>query len=139
MNDKKNIVTIIKRNSTTGKIVWVYRGKSQNAGRKAYWLVSKRENTRIRSWKKRLERRTAIIKEFLQRLIDGLPTPDDLTPDQRKAIRELQKIADNPPKCDTQFYNHLQQERKRKKRDKEIRQKMREREQRILKTDMQNS
>ena len=130
MSDNKHEITIVRRNHTTGKIVWVYRGKSENAGRKAYWMVCKRESTRVRSWKKRVERRTAIINDFTQSLIDGLPTPDDLTPDQRKAIRELQKIAENPPKCDTQFYNHLQQDRKRKKRDREIRQEMRQREQR---------
>lgn len=123
---KPGNVNIIKRLKTTGQAVWVYMGSSKDAMRKAYSRAGKKENTRVRWWANRTKRRTANIKAYLERLVADLPLLGDISAEQQQAIYTLQHLADNPPPCDTAFYNHLQQERR-------LRQKMKqEREERKL-------
>ena len=52
----------------------------------------------------------------------------ELTPEQKQAAKELQAMAKKEPPCDREFYNHIMEERRRRKEDREIRRKMRERE-----------
>ncbi|MBQ9646123.1 MAG: hypothetical protein IJV24_07190 [Prevotella sp.] len=126
---KQNPITIIRRSCTTGQVVWIYQGPTKKAANQAYRRARLKEQSRVRWWGKRMARRAANIKAFLDELIAALPIVGDLTPAQRQAIRTLQTIADSPPPCDTAFHNHCRTERRRRQRDKEIRRKMREREQ----------
>ena len=119
-------VTVIKRSDTTGRAVWLYQGSSKEGARKAYERIRRKENTRVRWWGKRIKRRAAQIKAFLQKLIDALPMMGGMTQHQRQAVRNIQKLADNPPPCDTGLYNQLQQERRKRKKRKEELQRRRE-------------
>lgn len=122
-------ITIIRRSCTTGQAVWIYQGPTHEAARQAYYRARRKEQTRVRWWAKRVAQRSANIKAFIDRLVASLPIVGNITPEQQQAIRTLQAILDEPSPCDTAFYNHCQQEIRRRKRDSEIRRRMREREQ----------
>lgn len=111
-------VTVIKRSGTTGRAVWLYQGSSKEGARKAYERVRRKENTRVRWWKSRMKLRAKNILTFLDKLLDALPMMGGIPPEKRQAVRELQRIADNPPPCDTGLYNQLQQERRKRKKKK---------------------
>lgn len=114
-------VTVIKRNGMTGRAVWLYQGSSKEGARKAYERVRRKESTRVRWWKNRMKRRAKTILTFLDKLLAALPMTGGIPPEKRQAIRDLQRLADNPPPCDTGLYNQLQQEqRKRKKKNEEL-------------------
>lgn len=114
-------VTVIRYSDTTGRAIWLYQGSSKEGARKAYERIRRKENTRVRWWKNRVKRRAAQIKAFLEKLLEALPMMGGMTQKQRQAIRDIQRLADNPPPCDTGLYNQLQQERrKRKKRKDEL-------------------
>jgi hypothetical protein len=119
-------VTVIRYSETTGRAVWLYQGTSKEGARKAYERVGNKEISRVRWWKNRIKRRAARIKAFLEKLIDALPMIGGMTQAQRKAIRELQSQADNPPPCDTALYNHVRRERRKRKKRKEEQQRRKE-------------
>lgn len=119
-------VTVIRYSDTTGRAVWLYQGGSKEGARKAYERVRRKENTRVRWWKNRVKRRATQIKAFLEKLLEALPMMGDIPPEKRKAIRDIQRLADNPPPCDTGLYNQLQQERRKRKKRKEELQRQRE-------------
>lgn len=140
-NQKKSVkhhtkaVTVIKRSSTTGRAVWLYQGSSKEGARKAYERVRRKENTRVRWWKNRMERRAKTILAFLEKLVDALPMMGGMTQEQCQAIRDLQKIADNPPPCDTDLYNQARRERREWKKRKEEAQRRREQQQKTATDD----
>ena len=119
----KKLSTFIKRSRTTGRIVWIYQAPTKEAARQAFHRIRRRENTRVRWWKNRVTRRAKDIQGYLQRLVDALPILGDITQEQRQAIRDIQHLADQPPKCDTGLYNHLRSEYKRRKRDRDFKEK----------------
>lgn len=118
---KPGRVNIIKRLSTTGQAVWLYMGPTKAAARKAYQRARKKENTRVRWWSNRVKLRAAHIKSYIDQLVARLPILGDIPREQQLALRTLQRIADNPPPCDTAFYNHLQQERRKRLKQKQER------------------
>ena len=114
-------MTVIKYSGMTGRAVWLYQGSSKEGARKAYERVRRKESTRVRWWKNRMKRRAENILTFLDKLLAALPMMGGIPPEKRQAIRDLQRLADNPPPCDTGLYNQLQQERrKRKKKNEEL-------------------
>ena len=125
-------VTVIKRSGTTGRAVWLYQGSSKEGARKAYERVRSKENTRVRWWKNRMKRRANTILTFLEKLLEAMPMMGGIPPEKRQAIRDLQRLADNPPPCDTALYNQLQQERRKRKKKKEDLQRRRERQQKTV-------
>ncbi len=126
---KPGKVNIIKRLKTTGQAVWLYMGPSKAAARKAYQRARKKENTRVRWWANRIKRRADHIKSYLESLVAALSILGGITKEQQQAIRTLQRLADNPPPCDTAFYNHLQQERRLRRKQKVEREERKRREQ----------
>ena len=122
-------VTVIKRSATTGRAVWLYQGSSKEGARKAYERVRRKENTRVRWWKSRIKQRAKAILTFLEKLLEAMPMMGGIPPEKRQAIRDLQRLADNPPPCDTGLYNQLQLERRRRKKKKEELQRRREQQQ----------
>lgn len=126
---RTNDVTVIKRSDTTGRAVWLYQGSSKEGARKAYERVRRKENTRVRWWKSRMKRRAKTILTFLEKLVEALPMMGDIPPEKRQAIRDLQHLADNPPPCDTELYNQLQQERRKRNKKKEELKRRREQQQ----------
>ena len=118
----------IRRSCITGKVVWVYRGRTKAAAHVAYWRACKAEIERVKQWPEIMARRRAWILKILNDAMANLPIDAELTPEQKQAAKELQAMAKKEPPCDREFYNHIMEERRRRKEDKEIRRKMRERE-----------
>lgn len=124
-------VTVIKRSDTTGRAVWLYQGSSKEGARKAYERVRRKEISRVRWWKNRMNRRANAILTFLEKLVEALPLMGDISPEKKKAIRDLQHLAENPPPCDTDLYNQARRERKKWKKRKEEARRRREQQQKI--------
>lgn len=113
--------TIIKYSRVNKKAVWIYQGPTKGAAKAAYRRARKRENIRVRWWCNRMKRRAMNLKDYLDRLVSSLPLMGDIPPEKQQAIRDLRRLADTPPKPDTDFYDHLQSERKRRKRERDER------------------
>lgn len=122
-------VIVIKRSSTTGRAVWLYQGSSKEGARKAYERVRRKEISRVRWWKNRMKRRANAILTFLEKLVEALPMMGVISPEKKKAIRDLQRLAENPPPCDTDLYNQARRERKKWMKRKEESQRRREQQQ----------
>lgn len=132
MTKRRHLVTIIKRSCLTGKVVWIYRGASHNAGRHAYWKACKKELEKVKQWAERMaerKRRLTMMLGMTESSLAGNIFGGELTDEQRKAARELVKMGKQEPPPDMEFYNHIVEERRRRQHDKDIRRKMREREQ----------
>ena len=112
MKHRTKDVIVIKRSSTTGRAVWLYQGSSKEGARKAYERVRRKEISRVRWWKNRMKRRANAILTFLEKLVETLPMMGVISPEKKKAIRDLQRLAENPPPCDTDLYNQARRERK---------------------------
>ena len=125
---RKYNVTMIRRSCITGKLVWVYRGMSRNAGYVCYHRACKHEIERIKHWPEYVENYKASIMRLLNECMAKFPIDYEMTPKQKAAAKRLIEMANNPPECDMEFYNHVIEERRRRAEDKKIRQQMRERE-----------
>lgn len=148
MTRRRHLVTIIKRSCLTGKVVWIYRGASREAGRHAYWKACKKELEKVKQWAERMADRKRRLTLMLGssdsssssgngssgskasgKGSSGNMFGGELTDEQRKAARELVRMSKQEPPPDMEFYNHIVEERRRRQHDKDIRRKMREREQ----------
>ena len=110
-------ITIIRKSCLTGKAVWIYRGPSKNAARCLYYRVCKREMARIKHWSERVERRRSNIARFLSDCLAELPINAELTEQQTDAARQIQYLEKMELECHRDFYEHiLEERRKRKKR-----------------------
>lgn len=114
-------ITIVKRSCTTGRAVWIYNGPTPESMRVAYRHAKRMENSRVRWWRNRIMRRARHIRIFIGHLMDAFSYTGVMPNEQQRAIHQLQILADNPPPCDTGFYNHLRREQKRQKKDREER------------------
>lgn len=111
---KQHKVTMIRRSCITGKVIWIYRGKSRNAGYQAYHKAVKHELERVKHWPEYVAERRARILKFLNDCLAALPINAELTPKQKAAVRTLKKIADEPQELDLDFYNHIMAEKERR-------------------------
>ena len=120
-------MTFVRRSCLTGKIVWIYRGPSVAAAKKAYWRACERELKRVKNWSQTIQQRVADIEGFISVCMSSLSITDELTPTQANAARQLQAIRKRCPSCHMDFYDHIVEERRRRAVDREIRRKMRSR------------
>ena len=110
-------VIIIKRSCLTGRIVWAYRGDSEEGARKAYWRACKKEVRRVRNWMKRMANRR---RQLLRIITHGDSTSvsssilKNMNPQQRAAARKIIQLAKNEPPLDRAFYDHIIEEAKRR-------------------------
>jgi hypothetical protein len=121
-------VTVIRYSCVTGKAVWLYQGQSNDGLRKMYWKAQRKEQTRARWFMRRVESRKRIIQHLLDECMAALPILGELTKEQRDAVRRLKAIINEKQERYSAFYYHIQSVRRRRKRDSDIRKKMRERE-----------
>ena len=110
---KKGLVTVIKRSCITGKIVWIYRGPSENAARIAYYRARNREIERVKHWDETCKKRADSIMRLLSNCMAKLPINAQLTKEQEEAARELKAAAEMPMPCHTEFYEHIIEEARR--------------------------
>lgn len=127
LKDSLRGVTVILRSCLTGRPVWIYTGPSEEAAAKAYRRACKREMKRVRRWAGIAARRKASVMAMIGALTEGLPSPKDMQPAQRAAVRLLTSASEAPP-CSREFYDHIMEERRRRERDRKVRRQMRERE-----------
>lgn len=124
MNKK---VLIIRKSCLTGKIVWIYSGVSRKAGYVAYHRACEAEIKRTRKYAETSEQRKRRILKMLNDCLAEIPITVPLTKEQTEAARELRSIAKEDIACHREFYEHIIEERRRRKEDKTIREKMKER------------
>ena len=110
---KKGVVTVIRRSCITGKIVWVYRGPSEEAARRAYHRARLREIERVRHWGETVKARADGIMRLLSDCMAKFPINAQLTPDQAEAARTLKAAATMPVPCHMDFYDHIIEEARR--------------------------
>ena len=114
----------VRRSCLTGKIVWIYRGPSKAAASQAYYRACKKEMAWIRNCEKRVARRRANIARFLADCMAELPINVELSPQQKEAARQIQALEKKDSDCHSDFYEHIMEERRRRRQDREIRLKM---------------
>ncbi len=122
MNSK--IKTFIRRSCLTGKIVWIYRGPSENAARMAYCRACKKEMVRIKQWSQTLAKRAANIAHFLSDCTAEIPITAEFTQEQTNAARLLQTLGRQQSEYHRDFYEHVMEEQRQKQEIKEIRRRM---------------
>ncbi len=125
---KKALFTVIIRSCLTGRAVWIYRGPSKEAARKAYWRACNKELERMRMFTERIASRAAGITRLLTNCMADKPLDAKMTPEQEAAAKELQAISRKPQETTHEFYDHIMETRRRRREDSEIRRQMRERE-----------
>ena len=122
------LITIIRKSCLTGNAVWVYRGPSERSARLAYWRACRNEVERMKRFGTAASRRCANIARLVSDCMEYIPINVELTERQRDAARQLQSIQKKDVACHREFYEHIMAERLRRKNDREIRRRMRERE-----------
>ena len=125
MNGKK--IIIMRRSCLTGKVVWLYTGPTRGAGRIAYYRACRAELRYAQRFSDAADRRRANIMRLLNECLAELPITETLTREQTEAARRLRALAEEQPAYQRDFLEHVVEERKRRKEDKEIRRKSRER------------
>ena len=124
-------VTVILRSCLNGNAIWLYRGPSKESARIAYWRACRRELERKRNWNETDARRRSNIARMLSECTSDLAIDAKLTQEQADAARLLKTLSGKRNDYQSDFYDHFMEERRRREEDREIRRKMREREQKI--------
>lgn len=117
----------IRRSCLTGNAVWARRCRTKKEESQRYWRACRAEIERVRRWPETAARRKAAILDLLSRCTARLSAVAEMTPDMREAARQLVSIAEKGMPCHMEFYEHIMEERRRRKEDREIRRRMRER------------
>lgn len=128
LKNKIHSVTIILKSCLTGTAVWIYRGPSRDAARLAYWRACKKEVERVRRLAEAAERRKANVMRMLSELTAGMPATAEMPPEKRQLAKQLLSLSERKMPACGEFYNHIMEERRRREEDRNIRRRMRERE-----------
>lgn len=111
---KSGNVLVICRSCLTGAAVWIYRGPSKDAERKAYRRACRREIERVRHWTSTMARRKANILQLLNDLTASVSITEGLSQQSRSAARRILSVAKEKTLCNSDFYNHIMEEQRRK-------------------------
>lgn len=112
---KQRVLKIIRKSVLTGKAVWVSHERSYMAEWAAYRNACKMEIERMRQWGNVVNRRRRNIMQLLTRLTASLPILGDIPPEKREAARFIQQLADKEPSKQSDFYDHICEERRLKR------------------------
>ena len=127
--NREGLTLFLRRSCITGKVVWAYYAKTAGAANTAYCRACKKEIERVKHWPETVAKRRAEIMKFMNECLANIPINQELTPRQKEGARRLQAEYKKDIPCYMGFYEHVMEERRRRAEDKEIRRKMREREQ----------
>lgn len=108
-------LTVIRNSCITGKAVWIYQGPSRHAAWKAYRRACIREVERMRNWSQTAAKRRENIRRMLNDCMTDKPFTDTLPDEQKTAARQLIAISKESSSCQSDFYNHIIEERRRQK------------------------
>lgn len=125
--EQKHLVTIIRRSCVTDKVIWIYRGPSQIAAKRAYYRARCKEIERVCHWQEVTNRRRSNINLLINNLLADLPIMTSLTSEQEEVLRQIQEICNQDIRHDTEFYAHIRAMERQKTSDRNIRRRMRER------------
>ena len=117
VNKKDCKVVVLKRSCLTGRIVWAYRGDSEEGARKAYWRACKKEVRRVRNWMKRMANRRRQLLRIITHSDSSSVSSSmlkSMNPQQRAAARKIMQLAKREPPLDRAFYDHIVEEAKRR-------------------------
>lgn len=117
VNKQNGNVLIVKRSCLTGRIVWVYRGTSEDAARKAYWRACKKEIRHIRDWAKKMSRRRKILLSIVTHGDCNSVSSsvfNQMSSEKRRLARRIMQLAKDVPQPDREFYDHVVEEAKRR-------------------------
>lgn len=121
------MVVVIRKSCLTGRVVWVYKGKSKASSYVMYLLACRRELAREKNKASVDEQRRKNIMNVLNECVADLCFAGPLTPEQEAAAKELKRLAEEPVATCNEFRDHILEERRRREEDKEIRRQMKER------------
>lgn len=113
--NKRHNTVVIRRSCINDKPVWIYMGPSEGAARLAYWRACKSEVKRIKNWSKTVARRMKNISTLLTNCTASLPMMEAMTPEQEETVRQLQSIGKNEFACHRDFFEHIMEERRRRR------------------------
>lgn len=116
----------IRRSCITDEAVWIFQG-APGGERMAYSRAARMEIRRMARFGEVLARRRENISGLLEDCLSAIPEGAVLTPVQQDAVRQLQALIRKEPECHSGFYDHIMEERRRRAEDREIRRRMRER------------
>jgi len=111
-------ILVIRKSCLTGKNIFLYyrrypngklASKAYSAARSAYRRACIRELDRAKNFDEKMKRQ----KETVQKVIDDLATgnPGTLTKQQKAAIRQLKKLLNETATSQSEFYDHIIEER----------------------------
>ena len=112
---KQRILRVIRHSALTGKAVWVSHRRSYQTEWKAYKTACLKEVNRMRQWAHTVNRRRRNIVRLLGELTASLPILGDIPQEQRTAARVLTHLADNEPPKQSDFYDHICEEKRQKR------------------------
>ena len=113
---KKRIMKVLRKSVLTGKAVWIGHERSYKAEYMAYRRACRNEITRMRGWCYVVARRRNNILHLLQELTAHLPILGDIPPEQQEAARFLMQLANTEPPKQSEFYDHIREERRRREK-----------------------
>lgn len=109
---KRRIIKTIRKSALTGKAVWLSHERTYKTGWKAYRFACRKEAMRISRWAYTVARRRKNITRLLAKLTESLPILGDIPREQRDAAKALMQMADNEPPKQSDFYDHICEERR---------------------------
>lgn len=109
---KKRILRVIRKSTLTGKAVWVGHIRTYKTEWKAYRTACIKEINRMRQWAHTVNRRKRNVVRLLGELTACLPIIGDIPDEQRAAAKALTLIADNEPPKQSDFYEHIREEKR---------------------------
>ena len=112
---KRKILRIIRYSALTGTAVWVSPERSYHAEYYAYKRACRTEAMRINHWACTVARRRKNITRLFAKLTESLPILGDIPREQREAAKAIMQMADNEPPKQSDFYDHICEERRLRK------------------------
>lgn len=104
------------KSAVTGRVVWIYKGRSKKPSYMAYCRAKKQELARVRGWRRIVNQRKNNILRFLAALTKTNAIPEEVSAEMSAAQRNIVSMANTAPVCDKGFYEHIIRERSRRKR-----------------------
>lgn len=114
---------VIRKSCLNGKIVWVWRGKSRHSARTAYYRACKQEVERVRHWGETAAQRRRNLLRTLTECMADMALTDEMAPEQIAMANIVKRLSEEDFACHTEFYEHIMEERRRRKAAREAKEK----------------
>lgn len=112
---KRKILKVIRKSVLTGKAVWAYHKLCSKPEYMAYRTACDKEINIMRQWGNIANRRRKNIMHMLHKLTANLPLLGDIGQEKREAAKMLMNMADKEPPKKSDFYDHIQEEKRQRR------------------------